>query len=159
MMMSSNGNNFRVPCYWPFVRGIHQSPVDSSHKCQWREASMFSLICDWTNGWANNRDAGDMRRRRARYDITVMQCDNRGLIKRLYKIVNVNDNAPQAFSTYEIWKYKTGIIVPCQNICQYTITYVHHLSSNIQHAPRIMPTVRLLLWFLWWDISRQTYIV
>ena len=29
---------------WPFVRGIHRSPVDSPHKGQWRGASMFSLI-------------------------------------------------------------------------------------------------------------------
>ena len=27
--------------YWPFVRGIHRSPVDSPHKGQWRGASMF----------------------------------------------------------------------------------------------------------------------
>ena len=31
--------------YWPFVRGIHWSPVDSPHKGQWRGALMFSLIC------------------------------------------------------------------------------------------------------------------
>ena len=40
------------PRYWPFVRGIHRSPVDSPHKDQWRGALMFSLICAWTNGWA-----------------------------------------------------------------------------------------------------------
>ena len=22
-------------CYWPFVQGIHRSPVNSPHKCQW----------------------------------------------------------------------------------------------------------------------------
>ena len=32
------------PCYWPFVRGIHRSPVNSPHKRQWRGALMFSLI-------------------------------------------------------------------------------------------------------------------
>ena len=31
--------------YWPFVRGIHRSPVNSPHKGQWRGALMFSLIC------------------------------------------------------------------------------------------------------------------
>ena len=36
---------------------------------------MFSLICVWTNGWANNRDAGDLSRHRAHYDITVMKID------------------------------------------------------------------------------------
>ena len=32
------------PRYWPFVRGIHRSPVDSHHKGQWHGALMFSLI-------------------------------------------------------------------------------------------------------------------
>ena len=39
------------------------------------EAFMFSLICASTNGWANNRDAGDLRRHRAHYDIGVMLPD------------------------------------------------------------------------------------
>ena len=60
------------PRYWPVVRGIHQSPVDSPHKGQWRGALMFSLICAWINGWVNNRAAGDLRRHRAHYDVTVM---------------------------------------------------------------------------------------
>ena len=32
------------PRYWPFVRGIHRSPVNSPNKGQWRGALMFSLI-------------------------------------------------------------------------------------------------------------------
>ena len=54
------------------MRGIHLSPVNSPHKGQWRGALMFTLICAWTNGLVNNRDAGDLRRHRAHYDITVM---------------------------------------------------------------------------------------
>ena len=59
--------------YWPFVRGIHRTPVNSPHKGQWREALMFSLICVWINGWVNNREAGDLRRYRAHYDVIVMR--------------------------------------------------------------------------------------
>ena len=33
----------RFPRYWPFVRGIHRSPVNSPHKGQWRRALIFSL--------------------------------------------------------------------------------------------------------------------
>ena len=33
---------------------------------------MFSLICSWTNGWVNNRDAGDLRRHHTHYDVVVM---------------------------------------------------------------------------------------
>ena len=60
------------PRYWPFVRGIHRSPVNSPHKGQWRGALIFSLICARINGWVNNREAGDFRRYRAHYDVIVM---------------------------------------------------------------------------------------
>ena len=64
------------PRYWPFVWGIHRSPVNSPHKGQWRGALMFSLICVWINGWENNREAGDLRHYRAHYDVTVMYSGN-----------------------------------------------------------------------------------
>ena len=44
------------PRYWPFVRGIHRSPVSSPHKGQWRGAFMFSLK-EWLSkqswGWCS----------------------------------------------------------------------------------------------------------
>ena len=61
------------PRYWPFVQGMHRYPVNSPHKGQWRGALMFSLICAWINGWVNNREAGDLRRSRADYDVIVMR--------------------------------------------------------------------------------------
>ena len=60
------------PRYWPFVRGIHRSPVNSPHKGQWRGALMFTLICARINDWVNNREAGDLRRYRTHYDVIVM---------------------------------------------------------------------------------------
>ena len=59
------------PRYWPFVRGIHRSAVNSPHKGQGRRALMFSLIYARITGWVNNREAGDLRRHRA-HDIIVM---------------------------------------------------------------------------------------
>ena len=72
MMMSSNGNIFRVTGLC-----VGKSPVtgvtgEYPHKGQWRGALMFSLICVWINGWLNNREAGDLRRRRAHYDVIVL---------------------------------------------------------------------------------------
>ena len=61
------------PRYWPFVQGIHRSTVNSPHKGQWRGALMFPLICAWIKGWVNNREAGDLRRSHAHYDVTVMK--------------------------------------------------------------------------------------
>ena len=36
---------------------------------------MFSLICACINGWVKNREAGDLRRHRAHYDVIVMLSD------------------------------------------------------------------------------------
>ena len=72
MMTSSDGSNVRVTGHlWG---GIHQTPVNSPHKGQWRGALMFSLSCIWINGWVNNRKAGDLRRYRTHYDVTVILC-------------------------------------------------------------------------------------
>ena len=56
------------PRYWPFVRGIHRSPVNSPHKGQWCGVLMFSLICVWIN----SHEAGDLRCYHTHYDVTVM---------------------------------------------------------------------------------------
>ena len=63
MMTSSNGN-------------ILRPPVKSPHKGQWRGALMFSLICVQINAWENNREAGDLRRYHAHYDVIVMSRQN-----------------------------------------------------------------------------------
>ena len=67
------------PRYWPFVRGIHRSPVNSPHKGQWRGLLMFSFICTWIDGWVNNGEAGGLRRYRAHYDVIVMWSFVRGI--------------------------------------------------------------------------------
>ena len=66
MMTSSNGNILRVTGH------LWGSPVNSPHKGQWRRALMFSLICVWINSWVNYREAGDLRRYPAHFDVTVM---------------------------------------------------------------------------------------
>ena len=38
------------PRYWPFVRGIQWSPVNSPHKGQWCGGLVLSLICAWIKG-------------------------------------------------------------------------------------------------------------
>ena len=69
MMTSSNGSIFRVtgPLCRTFT-GHRWIP----RKGQWRGALMFSVICAWINSWANNREAGDLRRHQAHYDVIVM---------------------------------------------------------------------------------------
>ena len=64
------------PRYWPFVWGIHRSRWIPRTKGQWRGALMFSLICTWINDWVNSREAGDMRRHRGHYDVSVMNAES-----------------------------------------------------------------------------------
>ena len=64
------------PRYWPFVRGIHRSPLNSPHKGQWHRALMFSLICAWINGWVKNREAGNLKRHCPHHDVIVMNFCN-----------------------------------------------------------------------------------
>ena len=54
------------------LRGIHRSPLNSPHDCQWRWALMFCFICAWINSSVSNREAGDMRCHCVHYDVTVM---------------------------------------------------------------------------------------
>ena len=69
MMTSSNRNIFRVTGH---LSGNSPVPGEFPHKGQWRGALMFSLICVWINDWVNNREAGDLRRYRAHYDVIVL---------------------------------------------------------------------------------------
>ena len=51
------------------------SPVTCEFPSKASEAElalMFSLICAWTNGWANNRNAVNLRLHHAHYDVTVI---------------------------------------------------------------------------------------
>ena len=73
MMTSSNGNIFRVSRWIPRTKASDG-------------ALMFSLICVWINAWVNNREACDLRRYHAHYDVIVISletwidiCRNSGL--------------------------------------------------------------------------------
>ena len=77
-----------TPCFSRFPIDLTWQPVSAWHhasfwnrKRRWRHRSVrivntelwcFSLICAWTNGWVNNRDAADLRYNRPHYDVTVM---------------------------------------------------------------------------------------
>ena len=69
VMTSSNGSLFHVTSpLWG------EPPVTGGFQSQRSVMRSFdvSLICAWTNSWVNNRDAGDLRRHHAYYNISVM---------------------------------------------------------------------------------------
>ena len=105
------------PCHWPFVRGIHRSPVNSQHKGQWRGALMFSLIRSWISSCVNNREAGDLRRHRAHYDVSVMTNDKHTALWRYFRRKNTpiknqvicycnhNSGLPRTVASICLWLY------------------------------------------------------
>ena len=76
MMTSSNGNIFRVtgPLCGDFTghRWIpHTKASDAELWCFLWFGAFFGVFCAWLNGWVNIREAGDLRRHRAHYDVIV----------------------------------------------------------------------------------------
>ena len=107
----------QFPRYWPFVRGIRRSPVNSPHTGQWRGALMFSLICAWMGEWVNNREAGDLRLNCAHHDVTIM-------IPRIWskldqnKGCNIGSELHQCINGFEIsQKLALNDIWPSGNKC------------------------------------------
>ena len=71
MMKSSNGNIF---CVTGHLYGEFTGPRWIPHtKASDAELWCLFFICVRINGWVNHREAGDLRRYRAHYDVTVMQ--------------------------------------------------------------------------------------
>ena len=95
------------PRYWPFVRGIHRSLVNSPHKGQWRGALMFTLICARINVWVNNRKAGDLRRNRVHYDVIVMCA--RLTDRSWYDSYITSDIKEMEHSVHPLWYILKGI--------------------------------------------------
>ena len=71
-MTSSNGNIFRVTDH---LCGEFNGPRWIP-RTKASDAELWFFFCVWINGWVNNREAGDLRRYRAHYDVTVMKQSN-----------------------------------------------------------------------------------
>ena len=102
------------PRYWPFVREIHRSRVNSPHKGQWRGALMFSLIYAWINNWINSREADDLRGQCTHYDVIVMLQDFAvTLIDAIWcmqwqRSINGQKNSEEGLSKVSIWMLLAG---------------------------------------------------
>ena len=148
---------------WSFVRGIHRWPVDSPHKCQWRGALKFSLICNWIKGWANNRDVGDLRRHRAHYNVTVMVLVQSGheftlVIQNWFsgtRAVNSKvclSNVRKIISVYQVtlfsvWSFQISFVI---NMILYTyicciVSLVNKLLSYLTTAERNKNAIYVLI--------------
>ena len=69
MMTSSNGNLFRVTGH---LCGEFTGPGEFPAQRPVTRSFDVLFICLWINDWVNNREAGDLRRYRAHYDVIVV---------------------------------------------------------------------------------------
>ena len=120
------------------MRGIHRSTVNSLHKGQWRGALMFSLIRVWINDWVNNREAGDLRRYRAHYDVTVMIASL--AVGQRYAIASgaiLGDKVRMGWG-------KLFQLIPTTK-CLTTYCYIRPLTNTKTHTPRPMRIVMMIM--------------
>ena len=163
----------RFPRYWTFVRGIHRSPVNSPHKGQWRGALMFSLMCARTNGWANNRDAGDLRRHCSHYEVTVMKHFR---IHHLNNTILPNLQCHRRFSNFNNRKSVGPTLTDVWKIQANTLQWRHNGRDGVSnHQPHYCLLNRLFKaqikenikaprhWPLWgdsrhkWPVTRKMF--
>ena len=117
------------------VLGIHRSPVNSPYKGPWRGALMFSLIGARINDWVNNREAGDLIRRLAHYDVTVMQKTNQHLIWQSYHCCH----------PFDLGRY-IAVAIPCWAVLgPHIITTINFLMNTTQTCVIIVQFVCFVL--------------
>ena len=164
------------PRYWPFVRRIHRSAVNSPHKGQWRGAlmfslictrinGMFSLICTRINGWVNNGEAGDLRRHRAHYDVTVMSMDDTSLDENMsiVKMLKLHKLCTPLLLVMHWQNWCTGHLceqdkVPDEIIFVVALylTCYGLICFPARHRSRRRCLWRLLLWTKFWPQSEHS---
>ena len=93
---------------------------------------MFSLICASINGWVNNREAGDLRRHHAHYDVNVMTMCFMSLalsIRIMFILPLVRDhwNSKTTLSSHysdvimsAMPSQITGVSIVCSTVCSGT---------------------------------------
>ena len=133
------------PYNWPFVRGIHRSPVNSPHKGKWRGALMLCLICAWINGWVNNREASDLRRHRAHYDVNVMKADDGEIIfsiKHTSRCMHLNVGK-KSMKNLSMESYRFELA--------FGLLLFRPLGSKTCHI------IRVLRFFVFWSVCKHAW--
>ena len=105
------------------------------------KASDVGLWCSlwWTNGWANNRDAGDLRRHRTHYVVTVMICwfQRHSPIEAMKPLMPKWNDSHFAGAKYQNWSFpritidsKSALIQEIVWHIKAAIHYLNHWQLN-----------------------------
>ena len=115
-MTSSNGNIFRVTGH--LCGGFTGPPWIPTKKTSDAELCCFSLICARID-WVYNGEAGDLRRHRAHYDITVMRhhgrcfvtdlCDHTNCLRECLVHHKCGANSTLSIQTWPLWISVKGL--------------------------------------------------
>ena len=98
--------------------------MNSTHKGQWRGALMFSFICVWINGWVSNREADDLRRYRAHYDVIVIVW---GMIPTTCAISVLKDERKSTISYVSLNLFSTTMLKNLPNYGIAIYVYINEL--------------------------------
>ena len=106
-------------------------------------ALMFSLIYAWINCWVNNRVAGDLRRYRAHYDVTVMCFRSMDYIQLKHcSQLEVTEDCKQSIGTRKVLSTVTvGLNKTCHGLslnvwnisCKIIVSYLYVTTKKWEH--------------------------
>ena len=74
-----------------------------------RSFNIYLFICAWMNRWVNNREAGDLRRHRAHYDVILMNPAKSGFRNHI-KMDVITYQYPCGGWSSELTDYPMGIV-------------------------------------------------
>ena len=146
------------PRYWPFVRGIHRSPVNSPHKRP--VVRNFDVFSDLR---LNKRLSRQSWGHLAHYDVIVMQ--QQYVLKLTRALVNA-ENAPLAITeilqfsvtvtTWSSWKhgwvFVEIVVSSCINISGVTYFPVW-LSWVASHSSIFSDLAKITLTYVMWNVA------
>ena len=123
MMTSSNGKFFRVT--GPFCGEFTGHRLSPLIKASDAELWCFLWSATWISRWVNNREAGDLRRHRAHYDVIVWTPSRHGMLSTMtpwhgnaFRITGSLWGKPRiAYSLTKCWWYGSSMIL-CYHLQQ-----------------------------------------
>ena len=140
-----NGNIFRVT-------GPLCGEFTGYRKGQWRGALVFSLTC--TNVWANNRDAGDLRRHRAHYGVAVMLSDVIPGLSVLQILLMTRRHNCRITSKRWLWHINTILMKMKYKLYTHSIQDEQTVSKNGSRSHCMFQKSNVIALLSYWKIER-----